>query len=212
LELIEAREILEAIERSRHQALVRSFEECAVRYAERQTKWPMAEPSTRLATNGLREIDHDVFVDSCEALSREMGRSGEANDWCQRIPADRNEIRDFACLLHCILGMRAKPHPRGKVSSPSVARTTCELHGEALLEGTVKITYGLVLMPNEYREAEEVAFPWASAFTAGGCVLYENRPDYEPVRYCESCREGERAWRREHPAAHFEGTAWVTLG
>ncbi len=204
MDLSEAREILEAITRSRHEDLVRSFEKCAVRYAQRQVRWVHAEPSTRLATIEGLKTDHDAFQHAGLVLGMEMKRSGEGNQLHQLIFSDRSELRDLACLIHCLIGMRTRTLLRGIVSPPLVTSTTCELHGDTLLEGEAKILYGFMPeLPDEYIEAEERAFPLASRFTPGGCVSHEDQ--YRQVRYCPSCRMTEEAWRRGHPNIRFEG-------
>ena len=40
-------------------------------------------------------------------------------------------------------------------------------------------------------------FPHTWRFVAGGCVIEDNAPDRELVRYCPECRRAEEAWLRE---------------
>jgi hypothetical protein len=37
-----------------------------------------------------------------------MASAGESNGWRAEIGTDRKEIGDFACLLHAVIGIRAR--------------------------------------------------------------------------------------------------------
>ena len=51
---------------------------------------------------------HDAFIACCNILSRNMLASGEDNQWRSEIGTDRKALGDFACLLHCLLGLHAR--------------------------------------------------------------------------------------------------------
>jgi len=51
---------------------------------------------------------HDTLIDACNILWRAMAKSEKAMNWRQTMGDDREDIGDFACQLHCILGIRAR--------------------------------------------------------------------------------------------------------
>lgn len=108
MDLSEAREILEAIGKSKLSSLRRQFLEGAVRYAEKRAAWALAEPRDRPQIDAARTAAHDTFIDSCNILSRNMAETGEDNSWRRRIGSDRKDIGDFACLIHCLLGLSVR--------------------------------------------------------------------------------------------------------
>ena len=108
MDLSDAREIYESIGRSKLSVLRRQFLEGAVRYAERRAAWALAEPGERSKMDAGRSAAHDAFIDTCNILSRNMGENGEDNSWRRRIGSDRKDIGDFACLVHCLLGLSAR--------------------------------------------------------------------------------------------------------
>jgi hypothetical protein len=55
-----------------------------------------------------RTTAHNAFIDECNILSRAMAAAGESNGWRAEIGTDRKEIGDFACLLHAVIGIRAR--------------------------------------------------------------------------------------------------------
>ncbi len=104
-----AASILGAVERSSvSDPLRRQWLEAAVRYAECRVAWWMAGALERNAMDRPRTAAHDAFIDACNILSRVMAAAGEPNSWRADIGASRGEIGDFACLLHAVLGLRAR--------------------------------------------------------------------------------------------------------
>lgn len=80
----------------------------AVRYARLRTDWQLADPERRTEIDAALSIAHTAFIDSCDILSRNMALHGEDNSWRDRIGMDRRSIGDFACRLHCLLGLLAR--------------------------------------------------------------------------------------------------------
>jgi len=101
--------ILDRIERtSVAGSRCRPWLEAAVRYSEMRVAWGMADAAGRHAMDLSRTSAHNVFIDECNILSRAMAAAGESNAWRGEIGMERSEIGDFACLLHCDLGLRAR--------------------------------------------------------------------------------------------------------
>lgn len=108
MDLDEASAILDRLERSAHAPLARQLVEAAVRYAGQRVEWDLASPPERAALDPGRTAAHDAFIDACNILSRAMAAAGEPNTWRAEIGTGRGEIGDFACILHCVLGLKAQ--------------------------------------------------------------------------------------------------------
>jgi hypothetical protein len=109
MDVLHAARIWDRIERSAVAGdRCRSWLEAAVRYAEFRVAWGMVDASGRKAMDPSRTTAHNVFIDECNILSRAMAAAGESNGWRAEIGTDRKEIGDFACLLHAVIGIRAR--------------------------------------------------------------------------------------------------------
>lgn len=109
MDVSQAMSILNRIEQSSSAgSRRRSWLEAGVSYAELRVAWGMADSAGRRAMDRSRTSAHNVFIDECNILSRTMAEAGESNAWRGEIGTERGEIGDFACLLHCVLGLRAR--------------------------------------------------------------------------------------------------------
>ncbi len=105
-----ARTVWEGLEAARTPELRTAVVQAGVRYARLRTDWALA---TRQARTGgdlsdRRRQAHDAFIDACNELSRRMIQRGEDISWRQLLGDDRLTIGDFACYLHCFLGLKAR--------------------------------------------------------------------------------------------------------
>jgi hypothetical protein len=80
----------------------------ATRYARLRADWQLATLEQRVAMDEQRKRTHDAFIDDCNILSRAMAKQGLPVDWRAAIGQDRKEIGDFACHIHCLLGLMAR--------------------------------------------------------------------------------------------------------
>ena len=80
----------------------------ATRYARVRVDWERSSPDVRRDMDDERTRSHNTFIDSCNILSRNMAKIGEDNSWRQLLGDDRKTIGDFACYLHCLLGLKAR--------------------------------------------------------------------------------------------------------
>lgn len=109
LDLHETERILRSVEQSVvPEALRREWLEAAVRYAQIRVAWWRTAGPERSMLDAPRTAAHDAFIDACNILSRAMAATGESNRWRAEIGTERGEIGDFACLLHAVLGLRAR--------------------------------------------------------------------------------------------------------
>ncbi len=88
--------------------LSRTVANAAVRYARIRTDWRLSDPDSRLEMNASRTAAHNALIDACNILSRNMAQHGESIAWRKRLGDDRKVIGDFACHLHCLLGLEAR--------------------------------------------------------------------------------------------------------
>ena len=103
----EARELFEELSRTRQQELLADLIESAVRYARIRADWYLADPEGRREMEELRTRAHNALIDNFNILARNMRKEGEDIGWWQRLGQNRQRIGDFACYIHCILGLKA---------------------------------------------------------------------------------------------------------
>lgn len=82
--------------------------EAAINYARIRADWHFMDIDERKDNDEIRTRAHDAFIDCCNILSREMIKAGEDADWRLYLGNDRREIGDFACFLHCIVGLNGR--------------------------------------------------------------------------------------------------------
>ncbi|MCF6147669.1 MAG: hypothetical protein E3K37_03320 [Candidatus Kuenenia sp.] len=79
-----------------------------VRYARVRVDRELAQGESKNEIDLVRTIAHNAFTDSCNILSRNMANNDEDITWRKTLGDDRKIIGDFACYLHCILGIYAR--------------------------------------------------------------------------------------------------------
>lgn len=80
----------------------------AVRYARIRTDYQLTPSESTNEIGALRTNAHNAFIYSCNILSRNMANNGEDITWRKTLGDDRKVIGDFACYVHCILGIQAR--------------------------------------------------------------------------------------------------------
>ena len=103
-----AKAILDQIESTNLKHLMDDLIDYAIRYARIRTDWNRADLEERRELEESRTRVHNVFIDSCNILSRNMLKNGEDNSWRKMLDDDRKVIGDFACYIHYILGLRSR--------------------------------------------------------------------------------------------------------
>ena len=107
-DLVTAKAILDQIEQTSFTRLKEELVECAIRYARIRADWYTSSTDKRNEIDSTRTRAHNTFIDSCNILSRNMAKAGEDNNWRTNLGEDRKDIGDFACYLHCVLGLRSR--------------------------------------------------------------------------------------------------------
>lgn len=82
--------------------------ETAIRYARIRTDWYFMDNDEKQSSDELRTRTHNSLIDACNILSREMIKAGEDASWRIKLGNDRREIGDFACYVHCLLGLSTR--------------------------------------------------------------------------------------------------------
>jgi len=103
-----AKDLYQSIKQTRWTSLKDDLVRSAVRYARLRTDWALATPDQRLEMDRERSRAHTAFIDCCNILSRNMGKAGEDNSWRMKLGDDRKDLGDFACYLHCLLGILSR--------------------------------------------------------------------------------------------------------
>ena len=106
--VVDAENIFSEIRQTSHKRLADQLFKAAVRYAQLRAEWALVDDDRRAEMDNERTAAHDAFIDCCNILSRAMANSGEDNGWRASVGADRKEIGDFACHIHCLLGLSAR--------------------------------------------------------------------------------------------------------
>ncbi|MCU7494941.1 MAG: DUF3232 domain-containing protein [Ignavibacteria bacterium] len=102
-----AEKIFALLKETQHKRLKQDLLEAAIKYANIRAQWAVIPREERAEMSRTRTIAHDAFIDSCNILSRNMQKSGENGAWRNLLGNDRIVIGDFACYIHCILGISA---------------------------------------------------------------------------------------------------------
>ncbi len=102
------RKIYAQMRATQHQSLLDNFIKAAVSYARIRVDWQLANHGERCEMEDLRSRAHTAFIDACNILSRNMRNTDKDNSWRMWIGENRQSIGDFACYLHCLLGIMAR--------------------------------------------------------------------------------------------------------
>jgi hypothetical protein len=108
MELKEALQIFETLKGTMHPKEFERMVKSAVRYAGIRAEWYFAKAAEQNIMDDERTIAHDAFIHACDVLSLKMKENGESIAWRIAIGSDRKSVGDFACLLHAIIGIKAR--------------------------------------------------------------------------------------------------------
>lgn len=96
------------LQKSKEKELVNELILYAIRYAQIRVEWMLSDKNKRIEMDSIRTQSHNVFIDSCNILSRHMEKLSEDNSWRQLLGNDRKTIGDFACYIHFELSVKAR--------------------------------------------------------------------------------------------------------
>ncbi len=104
----QASEILTGILASKRREARDQFLRLAVEYAHIRAEWPLLPEEERHRRNSARTHAHNALITACNALAHAMHKAGEDGSWREDVGTDRKDIGDFACQVHCLLGISAR--------------------------------------------------------------------------------------------------------
>jgi hypothetical protein len=99
--------LLSEIESSKLSDLKKSFYTSAINYAKIRMDYYENIPE-RSAFEEQRTLTHNVFIDECNTLSRNMLKNGEEATWRKELGFDRKEIGDFACFIALLKSLEVR--------------------------------------------------------------------------------------------------------
>lgn len=109
MDLKEATAIHNHIKASKLTSLSDAMIKSAIRYASIRTDWYLSSVEQRIELDIERSAAHNVLISNCDILARNMLKAGEDNSWRHKIGGtDRKQIGDFACVLHAVIGIKAR--------------------------------------------------------------------------------------------------------
>jgi hypothetical protein len=104
----QASEVLTTILSSRQTAARDHFLRLAVDYAHIRAEWALGSREDRAGRNVGRTAAHNAMIAACDALALAMDEAGEDGSWRPDVGSDRRDVGDFACQVHCLLGIAAR--------------------------------------------------------------------------------------------------------
>jgi hypothetical protein len=78
-----------------------------------------------------------------------------------------------------------------------LSKKWCNVHHMPLIPDIVEIRYGLILYPEDYREARRPRFPNANTYVLGGCVVLPDSKRTAITFYCPKCRKAAQDWKNK---------------
>lgn len=103
-----AKSIFQKINSTKLKQLKYDLYDIAIRYARIRTDWYFMSDEEKLMSDKIRTTSHNAFIDVCNILSRNMIKNGEDASWRKELGDDRKVIGDFACYVHCFLGLASR--------------------------------------------------------------------------------------------------------
>lgn len=108
MDINEADYIFQIIRSSKHKSLSDKLIESAAQYAQIRVNWYFSKLDEKIELDKERTLAHEVLIDSCNALARNMKAAGEDDSWRSSLGNDRKRIGDFACIVHALIGIEAR--------------------------------------------------------------------------------------------------------
>ena len=99
---------IQEILKSGNKYLVDQFILKALRYTTLRVNWFISDQKARNELDDERTRAHNVFIDYCNIIAREMQKEGLDVSWRQQLGDDRKVIGDFACYVVAAIGEKAR--------------------------------------------------------------------------------------------------------
>lgn len=103
-----AKAIYEEIKETSLNGLFEDLVKAAINYSLYRIQWRTWTLEQQKEKDPARTAAHNVFIDACNILSRNMAKNDESNEWRAELTDDRRVIGDFACYIANICAIEAR--------------------------------------------------------------------------------------------------------
>ena len=103
-----ANDIFETLSKSKQRTEVGNVMRLAIEYARMRVDHLVAPPDKQQAISEERSKTHNALIKACDVLAAAMEAAHEDVLWRETLGQDRKDIGDFACYVHCRLGIEAR--------------------------------------------------------------------------------------------------------
>lgn len=103
-----ANDLFDTLSESTQRPQVGEVMQLAILYARARVDHLIAAPETQNELAAKRSAVHNALIAACDALAAAMAAAHEDTLWRETLGTDRKDIGDFACFVHCRLGIEAR--------------------------------------------------------------------------------------------------------
>lgn len=104
----QSQKAIQEILKLNNERLLKQYVTKALRYVTLRVNWYLGDQEQRTEMDEERTRAHNVFIDFCNIISREMHKQGLDNSWRKNLGENRKVIGDFACCLIAEIGIKAR--------------------------------------------------------------------------------------------------------
>ena len=101
-------DVIETIQESKQRPQAIAVIQLAIEYARLRVDHLTAPPEKQATVSAHRSRVHNALIRACDELAEAMEVAHEDARWRETLGNDRKDIGDFACFVHCILGIAAR--------------------------------------------------------------------------------------------------------
>jgi hypothetical protein len=103
-----ATDIVDTLSESKQREKVGIVIQLAIEYARLRVDHLIAPPDRQAQLGQQRSQTHNALIRAINELAEAMESAHENTLWRETMGQDRKDIGDFACCVHCILGIEAR--------------------------------------------------------------------------------------------------------
>ena len=103
-----ASKIFETLTESKQRQQLGTMTQLAIEYARLRVDHLIAAPDKQSQLGHHRSKIHNALIAACDALAQAMEAAHEDTLWREAIGQDRKDVGDFACYVHCIMGIESR--------------------------------------------------------------------------------------------------------
>ena len=103
-----ASDIFETLTETKQRQQMGEMTQLAIEYARLRVDHLIAAPDKQTQLGHQRSKVHNALITACDALAQAMEANHEDTLWREAIGQDRRDVGDFACYVHCKLGIESR--------------------------------------------------------------------------------------------------------